>query len=58
MTICAGERMVPEWGGEEWVPKRGISGTLSPDHRVADGAGGAGLLMDLQAALSDRELLL
>ncbi|MCA1687391.1 MAG: 2-oxo acid dehydrogenase subunit E2 [Actinobacteria bacterium] len=51
-------RTVPEWRDEKWVPKRVISGTLSVDHRVADGADGARFLMDLQAALSDWELLL
>lgn len=51
-------RMVPEWEDEKWVPKRVISGTLSVDHRVADGADGARFLADLQAALSDWELLL
>jgi pyruvate dehydrogenase E2 component (dihydrolipoamide acetyltransferase) len=51
-------RTVPEWRDEKWVPKRVISGTLSVDHRVADGADGARFLADLQAALSDWELLL
>jgi pyruvate dehydrogenase E2 component (dihydrolipoamide acetyltransferase) len=51
-------RRVPEWEDEKWVPKRVISGTLSVDHRVADGADGARFLADLQAALSDWELLL
>ena len=51
-------RAVPEWREEKWVPKQVISGTLSVDHRVADGADGARFLMDLQAALSDWELLL
>ncbi len=51
-------RTVPEWQAEEWVPKRVISGTLSVDHRVADGADGARFLMDLQEALEDWELLL
>ena len=51
-------RAVPEWRGKKWVPKQVISGTLSVDHRVADGADGARFLMDLQAALSDWELLL
>jgi pyruvate dehydrogenase E2 component (dihydrolipoamide acetyltransferase) len=51
-------RTVPEWRGEKWVPKQVISGTLSVDHRVADGADGARFLADLQAALSDWELLL
>lgn len=51
-------RTVPEWRDEEWVPKPVISGTLSVDHRVADGADGAGFLMALQTALSDWELLL
>jgi pyruvate dehydrogenase E2 component (dihydrolipoamide acetyltransferase) len=51
-------RVVPEWREEKWVPKQVISCTLSVDHRVADGADGARFLMDLQAALSDWELLL
>ena len=51
-------RTVPEWREKEWVPRRTISGTLSVDHRVADGADGARFLMDLQAALEDWELLL
>jgi pyruvate dehydrogenase E2 component (dihydrolipoamide acetyltransferase) len=51
-------RTVPEWRDEEWIPRRVISGTLSVDHRVADGADGARFLMDVQAALSDWELLL
>jgi pyruvate dehydrogenase E2 component (dihydrolipoamide acetyltransferase) len=51
-------RTLPEWREEKWVPKRVISGTLSVDHRVADGADGARFLADLQAALSDWELLL
>jgi pyruvate dehydrogenase E2 component (dihydrolipoamide acetyltransferase) len=51
-------RTVPEWRDNQWVPKRVISGTLSVDHRVADGADGARFLADLQAALSDWELLL
>jgi pyruvate dehydrogenase E2 component (dihydrolipoamide acetyltransferase) len=51
-------RTVPEWTGDEWVPRRVISATLSIDHRVADGADGARFLMDLQAALTDWELLL
>jgi pyruvate dehydrogenase E2 component (dihydrolipoamide acetyltransferase) len=51
-------RIVPEWQNDRWVPKRVISGTLSVDHRVADGADGARFLADLQAALSDWELLL
>jgi pyruvate dehydrogenase E2 component (dihydrolipoamide acetyltransferase) len=51
-------RTVPEWREEKWVPKRVISGTLSVDHRVADGADGARFLASLQAALSDWELLL
>lgn len=49
---------VPEWRGGEWMPHRVISATLSVDHRVADGADGARFLEDLQAALSDWELLL
>jgi pyruvate dehydrogenase E2 component (dihydrolipoamide acetyltransferase) len=57
--LAAGRvRTVPEWRDEKWVPKRVISGTLSVDHRVADGADGARFLADLQAALSDWELLL
>jgi pyruvate dehydrogenase E2 component (dihydrolipoamide acetyltransferase) len=51
-------RTLPEWRDNQWVPKRVISGTLSVDHRVADGADGARFLEDLQAALSDWELLL
>jgi pyruvate dehydrogenase E2 component (dihydrolipoamide acetyltransferase) len=51
-------RTVPEWREEMWVPKRVISGTLSVDHRVADGADGARFLASMQAALSDWELLL
>lgn len=51
-------RTVPEWQEKEWVPRRAISGTLSVDHRVADGADGARFLMDLQATLEDWELLL
>ena len=51
-------RTVPEWSDDEWLPRRVISATLSIDHRVADGADGARFLMDLQAALSDWELLL
>jgi len=51
-------RTVPEWRDRQWVPKRVISGTLSVDHRVADGADGARFLASLQAALSDWELLL
>ena len=51
-------RTVPEWRGREWIPQRVISGTLSVDHRVADGADGARFLTDVQAALSDWELLL
>ena len=51
-------RTVPEWRDGEWIPQRVISGTLSVDHRVADGADGARFLMDVQAALSDWELLL
>ncbi|HEX2729590.1 MAG TPA: 2-oxo acid dehydrogenase subunit E2, partial [Rubrobacteraceae bacterium] len=51
-------RTVPEWDGESWAPRRVISGTLSVDHRVADGADGARFLMDLQAALEDWEMLL
>ncbi|MGB3682807.1 MAG: dihydrolipoamide acetyltransferase family protein [Rubrobacteraceae bacterium] len=49
---------VPEWEGGEWVPHRIISATLSVDHRVVDGAGGARFLADLQAVLTDWELLL
>ena len=49
---------VPEWSGGEWVPKQVISATLSVDHRVADGADGARFLEDLQAVLTDWELLL
>ncbi|MCA1717229.1 MAG: 2-oxo acid dehydrogenase subunit E2 [Actinobacteria bacterium] len=51
-------RTVPEWRDGEWIPRLVISGTLSVDHRVADGADGARFLMDVQAALSDWELLL
>ncbi len=51
-------RTLPEWREEKWVPKRVISGTLSVDHRVADGADGARFLAGMQAALSDWELLL
>lgn len=51
-------RTVPEWRDNQWVPKQVISGTLSVDHRVADGADGARFLADMQAALSDWELLL
>jgi pyruvate dehydrogenase E2 component (dihydrolipoamide acetyltransferase) len=51
-------RTVPEWIDGEWLPRRVISATLSIDHRVADGADGARFLTDLQAALSDWELLL
>lgn len=51
-------RTVPEWRGGEWLPLRVISATLSVDHRVADGADGASFLEDLQAALSDWEILL
>ena len=51
-------RTVPEWREERWVPKQVISGTLSVDHRVADGADGARFLASMQAALSDWELLL
>lgn len=49
---------VPEWSGGEWRPRRIISVTLSVDHRVADGADGSRFLADLQAALTDWELLL
>ena len=51
-------RTVPDWRDNQWVPKQVISGTLSVDHRVADGVDGARFLADLQAALSDWELLL
>ncbi len=51
-------RTLPEWRDDQWVPKQVISGTLSVDHRVADGVDGARFLGDLQAALSDWELLL
>ena len=51
-------RTVPEWRDGAWLPLRVISATLSVDHRVADGADGARFLGDLQAALSDWELLL
>lgn len=40
------------------MPHRVVTATLSVDHRVADGADGARFLEDLQAALSDWELLL
>ena len=49
---------IPEWEGGEWIPRRIISVTLSVDHRVADGADGARFLEDLQAVLTDWELLL
>ncbi len=49
---------VPKWEGGEWAPHRIISATLSVDHRVADGADGARFLEDLQAVLTDWELLL
>lgn len=49
---------VPKWEGGEWTPHRIISATLSVDHRVADGADGARFLEDLQAVLTDWELLL
>ena len=49
---------VPEWLEGEWIPRRIISATLSVDHRVADGADGSRFLEDLQAALSNWELLL
>jgi pyruvate dehydrogenase E2 component (dihydrolipoyllysine-residue acetyltransferase) len=51
-------RTVPEWRDGEWIPRRVIFGTLSVDHRVADGADGARFFLDVQAALSDWELLL
>ena len=51
-------RTVPEWREGAWLPRRVVSATLSVDHRVADGADGARFLADLQAALSDWELLL
>ena len=51
-------RTVPEWRDGGWVPRRVISATLSVDHRVADGAGGARFLADLQSVVSDWELLL
>ena len=51
-------RVAPEWREGEWLSRSVISGTLSVDHRVADGADGARFLQDLQAALSDWELLL
>lgn len=51
-------RTVPEWHDGEWLPRRIISMTLSVDHRVADGADGSRFLADLQAALTDWELLL
>ena len=51
-------RTVPGWRDGEWIPRRVIFGTLSVDHRVADGADGARFFMDVQAALSDWELLL
>jgi pyruvate dehydrogenase E2 component (dihydrolipoamide acetyltransferase) len=51
-------RTVPEWRDGWWAPRRGISATLSVDHRVADGADGARFLADLQSVLSDWELLL
>jgi pyruvate dehydrogenase E2 component (dihydrolipoamide acetyltransferase) len=51
-------RTVPDWRDNQWVPKQVISGTLSLDHRVADGADGARFLASMQAALSDWELLL
>ena len=51
-------RTIPEWREGAWLPLRVISATLSVDHRVADGADGARFLGDLQAALSDWELLL
>ncbi len=51
-------RTVPEWRNEEWIPRRVISGTLSVDHRVADGADGARFLQALQDVLLDWELLL
>lgn len=51
-------RTVPEWQGDGWEPRRVISATLSVDHRVADGADGAGFLQSLQEVLLDWELLL
>ncbi|MFL5991020.1 MAG: dihydrolipoamide acetyltransferase family protein [Rubrobacteraceae bacterium] len=51
-------KTVPEWRDGWWAPRRGISATLSVDHRVADGADGARFLADLQSVLSDWELLL
>lgn len=51
-------RTIPEWDGESWIPKRVISATLSVDHRIADGADGAGFLEALQRVLDDWELLL
>ena len=51
-------RTVPEWHDGGWIPRRVIFGTLSVDHRVADGSDGARFFMDVQAALSDWELLL
>ena len=51
-------KTVPEWHEGEWLPRRIISMTLSVDHRVADGADGSRFLADLQAALTDWELLL
>lgn len=51
-------RTIPEWDGESWMPRRVISATLSVDHRIADGADGAGFLGDLQGVLDDWELLL
>lgn len=51
-------RTVPEWHDGEWLPRRIISMTLSVDHRVADGADGSRFLADLQAALTNWELLL
>ena len=51
-------RTVPEWRDGWWAPRRGISATLSVDHRVADGADGARFLADLQSVVSDWELLL
>lgn len=51
-------RTIPEWHDGEWLPRRIISMTLSVDHRVADGADGSRFLADLQASLTDWELLL
>ena len=51
-------RTVPDWQGDGWEPRRVISATLSVDHRVADGADGAGFLQSLQEVLLDWELLL